>query len=225
MHLLIVVLSAWFFICGCSKNHKELAHKNDTIERSHSLIVSQNWLNESDCEKIKYDILDCPNRSENFSIGTMYCITSSSTDTIEVGKCTFGACAESYCYHNTIPNNQSIAKKFMCTHFSRSGTLCGQCQDGYYPLVYSFDMKCVKCPHGKSNWWKYLLVAFLPITVFYMIVIFFKINITTSPLHGAVLYCQIISMPGMLRILVTIPQDKIPIMSMLQKCFVSFSSV
>ena len=120
MSLQIVVLSAWFFICDCSGDHKELAHKNDTIERLHSLKVSQNWLNESDCEKIKYNILDCPHHSENFSIGTMYCITSSSTDAVEVGKCICGACAESNCYHNTIPNNQSIVKKFMCADYNRS---------------------------------------------------------------------------------------------------------
>ena len=76
--------------------------------------------------------------------------------------------------------------------FNRTGTLCGECKDGHYPLVYSFDMNCIQCPSGKSNWWKFLLVAFLPLTIFFYVILFCRVNITSSALFGFVWYCQLV---------------------------------
>ena len=83
--------------------------------------------------------------------------------------------------------------------FSRNGTLCGKCIDGYYPLVYSYDLSCVKCPQGRANLWKFVLSVFLPLTVFYFIVIFFKLNVTLSHLHCFIYYSQAITMPAIVR--------------------------
>ena len=88
----------------------------------------------------------------------------------------------------------------MCSKFNRTGTLCGKCADGYHPLAYSFDMTCVKCPKGKANWWKFLLMAFLPLTVFYFVVLSFKLNITSSYLHGYVFSSQLMALPASARI-------------------------
>ena len=87
----------------------------------------------------------------------------------------------------------------MC-NMHRTGTLCGKCQDGYYPLAYSYDMKCVQCPNAKSNWWKFVLAAFLPLTVFCFIILFFKINVASSRFQGFLFYSQVISMPAMVRV-------------------------
>ena len=74
-------------------------------------------------------------------------------------------------------------------------------QEGlYHPLVYSFDMNCVKCPNGKSNWWKYVLAAYLPLTLFLFIVVFFEVSIT-SHLNGFVFCSQTLSFPTVARIL------------------------
>ena len=56
-------------------------------------------------------------------------------------------------------------------------------------------MTCVQCPNGTANLWKYLIAAFLPLTVFYFTVLLFKINANSSNLHGFVFYSQIISVP------------------------------
>ena len=44
-----------------------------------------------------------------------------------------------------------------------------------------------------------MLSAFLPLTIFYFIVVFFKINTTSSHLHGFIYYSQAISMPALAR--------------------------
>ena len=84
-------------------------------------------------------------------------------------------------------------------HFHRVGTLCGECEEGHYPLPYSYDMKCVPCPRGNSNWWKYMMAAFLPLTVFYFIIVFLNINITSSHFYAFVYFSQGLSMPALNR--------------------------
>ena len=54
-------------------------------------------------------------------------------------------------------------------------------------------MRCVKCPEGNRNIWKYILVAFGPLTLFYFLVLFLKINANSSYLHGYIIFSLIIS--------------------------------
>jgi len=79
----------------------------------------------------------------------------------------------------------------MCRQFNCKGSLCGQCIEGYYTSVYSYDLTCTKCHDSASNWYKFLLIAFLPLTVFYAVVIVFRINVHSSYLQGYVLYSQV----------------------------------
>ena len=103
-------------------------------------------------------------------------------------------------YH-TLPITVSELNEHMCGRFKRTGPLCGQCVKKTSPLAYSYDVSCVTCPNGHKNWWKYIFAAFLPLTFFYFIVLFFKISATTSHLHGYVFYSQAISSPVFARVL------------------------
>ena len=117
-----------------------------------------------------------------------------------------GRCLENSGLHNTVlkhiplPVNVSELDYFMCEErFKRTGRLCGKCLSGYSPLAYSYDIRCVKCPEGNKNIWKYILVAFGPLTIFYFLVVFLKISALSSCLHGFVIYSQIISSPHVAR--------------------------
>jgi hypothetical protein len=85
--------------------------------------------------------------------------------------------------------------------FNRNGTLCGKCKHGYHPLAYSYNSSCVLCPGEKYHWLAFALASFLPLTIFYFIIVFFEVNVTSSYLHGYVFYCQIVSMPTIVRVL------------------------
>ena len=87
----------------------------------------------------------------------------------------------------------------VCDNYSRTGTLCGQCLPDHYPLAYSFNMTCIPCPHVRWNWFRYIMAAYLPLTAFYVVVLFFKLNITSSHLFAVVYYCQALSMPSLMR--------------------------
>ena len=93
-----------------------------------------------------------------------------------------------------LPKETFKINQFMCEErWNRTGRLCGKCLPGHSPLAYSYDMRCVKCPEGNRNIWKYILVAFGPLTLFYFLVLFLKINANSSYLHGYIIFSLIIS--------------------------------
>jgi len=59
----------------------------------------------------------------------------------------------------------------MCGHLNRTGRLCGQCKEGFSSLVYSYDLWCVECSHTHYNWLKYIPAAYLPLMVFFIIIL------------------------------------------------------
>ena len=141
---------------------------------------------------------------DNVTLLTTYCATfNEDTGSVEVGLCTYneGNIHSNVHAYASLPSNVSELNEFMCGElFNRTGTLCGECKDGHYPLVYSFDMKCVECPNGNSNWWKFLLVAFLPLTIFFYVIFFCRVNIASSALFGFVWYCQMAFDPNMVKV-------------------------
>ena len=88
-----------------------------------------------------------------------------------------------------------------CTHFHRRGLQCGDCEKGHSPLVLSYNLSCVPCPNGQRNWWKFILAGFLPLTLFYLFILLFNTNVTSSHLHGVVWASQLLSMPPFVRMI------------------------
>ena len=101
-------------------------------------------------------------------------------------------------YHQ-LPRSVYDLNNLMCASLNRTGLQCGSCQPDLYPLAYSFNIACVPCPEVHWNWFKYIMVAYLPLTFFYVIIVFFKVNITSSHLFAVVYYCQTLAMPMILR--------------------------
>ena len=155
------------------------------------------------CGKIPNSELMCGKNWTSY-IKDCYCATYNSTRSqTELGNCIFncnnvGQDFSDDVYHK-IPSNTSKLTSFMCGRFNRQGTLCGSCKDGYYPLAYSFNLTCVECDNSRYNWLKYVMVAFLPLTVFYLVILFFRINATSSHLFGFIICSQAISFPIMCR--------------------------
>ena len=89
-----------------------------------------------------------------------------------------------------------------CTQYQyKTGPMCSRCVDGYASPVYSYSLACVECKDYKYNWLKYIAVAFLPLTIFYIIVILFRISATSGALNGYVLMCQLITTPVYVRLI------------------------
>ena len=111
-----------------------------------------------------------------------------------IGSCPYGD-------GGTLPSNASelINNLKQCSNLHRRDRLCGECEDNYSLPVYSYSLGCVQCKSFKYGWIKFITVAFLPLTVFYMLVIIFRISATSSTLNGYVLVNQIIATPAVIQ--------------------------
>ena len=123
-----------------------------------------------------------------------------------------------YCFYNcgrqtlkgnvySIISDKRDLNEYMCGHFNRTGILCGKCKPGLSPFVLSYNLSCVECPDGHKNWWKFALIGFVPLTFLYFIAIFFNVNVTSSRLHGYVLFSQALSTPAYVRIFLIVVED------------------
>ncbi|XP_064396106.1 uncharacterized protein LOC135343084 [Halichondria panicea] len=140
------------------------------------------------------------------SVIRCHCVTFDNiTNKLVEGKC-MENCDSGYDKSDylPLPTDVSQLNQFMCEEkWNRTGRLCGRCLPGHSPLAYSYDMRCVKCPEGNRNIWKYVLMAFGPLTIFYVFVLLLKINATSSYIHGFLFYSQLITAPAFARVVTT----------------------
>ena len=163
-----------------------------------------NSQNRCECKNRQYDMIICNNNYHLSAVLASNCVTYDAKS-----NATFaGSCFYNYDFHRKenniytiLPNQPSVLlNNSACTLFHRAGLLCGDCEEGYNPLVLSYDLSCVECPDGHKNWWKFALAGFVPLTFFYLFIIFFSINVTSSRLYGVVWYSQTIAMPIFVRV-------------------------
>ena len=65
--------------------------------------------------------------------------------------------------------------------------------------AYSYNFTCMHCHHVIWNWFRYIMAAYLPLTLFHFIVLFLKVNAVSSSLHAVVLGSQMMSFPQLCR--------------------------
>ena len=90
-----------------------------------------------------------------------------------------------------LPQNRSELNGYMCDPLNREGRVCSQCMDGFGPAVFSTVPTCSNC---KDAWYGipvYLFLEFVPITIFYFIVVIFRINVTSAPMLAFVIFSQV----------------------------------
>ena len=147
--------------------------------------------------------VDCTTVPYQVSVFDCYCMTyNEEIDLITVGRC-LATCHFRYGYSKVLKSNDSeLLNAEVCGDLKREGQLCGDCIEGYGPPVYSYSMKCVECneEYFKHNLIKYLCAAFLPLTLFYFLVVILKISITSHIMVAYVFICQVVLIPSVLNV-------------------------
>ena len=181
------------------------------------------------CGNSLHYIIHCNEKLQTSAVLDCYCVTFDEKRNATVTGACYYNCENidkkgfDLVYH-TLPKTLSELNEFMCGRFNRTGRLCGECVDGTFPLAYSYNLSCVECPDGHKNWWKVIVSEFLPLTVFYFMILFFKINATSSHMHGYVLFSQAVSIPVLVRIILP-ALFNIPRVQMLAKVIVAFYGI
>ena len=76
-----------------------------------------------------------------------------------------------------------------------NGTLCGMCDNSSAPVINTFGLLCVsrdKC--SQASWVLYFVEKLVPLTVFFCIVLAFRIRFTTGSANAFVLYAQVVTL-------------------------------
>ena len=80
----------------------------------------------------------------------------------------------------------------MCGPMNRKGLVCSECIDGYGPSVTSTKFRCSDCSNAWYGVPLYLLLELVPVTVFYLVLLLFQINLTSAPMIIFILYSNFI---------------------------------
>ena len=95
--------------------------------------------------------------------------------------------------HILLPRNLSQLNDYMCGPLNRKGLVCSECADGFGPSMTSFGYRCANCTDSWYGMPLFLFLEFVPITVFYLIILVFHISITSAPMPCFIMYAQIIT--------------------------------
>ena len=212
----LVALFMWLSVANCHMD-QSVTIREDNVKYRDSQCSNDSmcptWficdLNENSCQcgKDHNRAIACDSERLVSAVLDCYCVTyDQDTESTYLGSC-FYNCDRYNSFdgkrdpvYNKLPTTpELLIHNSVCTSFHRTGLLCGDCEDEHSPLVLSYNLSCVECPDGHKNWWKFILVAFVPLTFFYFFVVVFNINVTSSRLHGVVWFSQILSTPQLVR--------------------------
>ena len=146
----------------------------------------------------------CNDDTKQVSILLAYCMTydNVSGETV-LGSCPFFPITN---YSNgfvSLPNKVEKLNHFVCGEHHRRGRLCGECQKGYGPGPLSYDHQCTKCDilNSAVRWSVFLFQQFLPVTVFFFIVLAFRLEVISGPRTAFVFFAQVYSSPEIVRLI------------------------
>ena len=151
-------------------------------------------------------VVSCDEGTKEVRVLDCYCITFDSTSNkTVVGEC-FVNCANvsksyyDYMYH-PVPRDLvgGDDDNSVCGYLHRTGTLGGQCVHNYYRAAYSYTFHCIYCE--ESQWLLYIVVAYVPLTVFIIFTLVFRVSVVSPKLYGTISMLQTLASPLNIRVL------------------------
>ena len=91
-----------------------------------------------------------------------------------------------------LPLNRSELNDYVCSAH-RHGTLCGSCKTDYTTYFHSPTFKCGDTNNCSSGIVFYLLSEILPVTVIFLFITLFDVNLTSGALYSFIFYAQILN--------------------------------
>ena len=148
-----------------------------------------------------YNVIKCDEEKGTSKVLDCNCATIDVNKNVTlVGQCYYTCLLGGGLYHSLM--NSTTLNDSVCFSFRRTGALCGRCLPEHYPLAYSYDMTCIaNCSHLGWNWGRYIMAAYLPLTLFCFFILFFEINAVTSHLQPVIWCSQSFSVPTMSRVI------------------------
>ena len=144
------------------------------------------------CGNDVHGSVKCNDSTKEAFIRSCHCMTYNESTGPVVGSCFYNLLPPTLTHtlYDLVPPNITDLNYYMCGHLNREGQLCGKCKENYSIPIYSYDLKCVHCSTSPFNWILYILAAFLPLTVFFVVVVCCRLSATSPKLMAFVFFSQ-----------------------------------
>ena len=152
------------------------------------------------CKCFKY--IRCSDYHDGVYLKAGYCATyDTDTEILSVAICPYFQSSgfnmtkfDNHYWYIQLPENISELNNYLCGAMNRTGRVCSKCKDGHGPAVMSigFQIQCSQCIGVWYGIPLYLFLELFPITIFYLILLIFQINITSAPMTSYIMYSQLI---------------------------------
>ena len=193
-------------ILGLPRGHQQETENVNQIQetREHKtreqhcptwFVPQSNHTGDCKCGAPSLAVVKCDEHSNQSMVRLGSCLTySNSTDVQVVGGCPYNSHkADFQELYIKLPQNISHLNEFMCGGMDRAGILCSRCKHGLGIPVFSYTLHCLPCLKSLGGWVLYIFLAVFPTTIFFLIVIIFKIRVTSAPMNAFIFSCQVIS--------------------------------
>ena len=148
-----------------------------------------------ECGDSIHDIVICSDDDDSVSLLNCHCMSySDHSDMMLVGDCPY-LCTNYF--YTDISEYTDISD--LCNLYirqNRKGQMCGKCIDNFAPSPYSYSFECSDCSKCKYKWIKYVVIAYIPLTIFFLAVIIFRFNAMSPSMNSYILVSQILSCPS-----------------------------
>jgi hypothetical protein len=154
----------------------------------------------STCKCLAFYAASCFDNKAYLSAG--FCATfDTDSDILSLGECpsyhgfTFSKHGNGDHWYIQLPHNVSELNDYMCGTLNRKGRLCSECKDGYGLATTSLGFQYFECSKCAGAWYGVPLFLFLemfPLTVLYLVILLFQVNITSGSITCFILYSQLV---------------------------------
>ena len=136
----------------------------------------------------------CDQYSNRSMLSSDYCMTygeEQGHNSTVVGFCPYIAHKPDFKHqYRKLPRNVSDLNEYMCGELNRTGILCSHCKPGLGPAVLFSTMECLDCFKSATGWPFFMLLATIPTTMLFLVVVLCQIRLSTAPLNGFVFATQ-----------------------------------
>lgn len=113
-------------------------------------------------------------------------------NSLVTGYCPVGFCSHSDDLLLPATADREELNSVICS--SRTGILCGQCVSNTSVYYHSLHFTCRPEKHCELGWLFYIMSELLPVTILFLVIIFFNITFTSGNINGFIFFAQVVVM-------------------------------
>ena len=114
------------------------------------------------------------------------------SDVTVTGSCPYSRLMSVDKFYVKPPADVTELNNFTCGRLKRRGLLCSHCEDSLGVAVLTYSYECTRCLGNFHGWLLYFTLALVPITLFFLIVIFCNIQATAPHMNTMLCGIQIV---------------------------------